>query len=111
MKKGLGPLVAAALATVPAAAGAQRDALDREVAIVNGRGHALTGFEATRAGRGSWGRDRLGERTIAPGGSMVLEIKDGTSACAFDFRARFADGETIVGRAINVCRTSSYIYD
>ena len=99
----LGAAFAAALAT-PALAE------DRHVTIVNETNNTMVRFYASNAGRTNWEEDILGQRTLRPGQQVRINVDDGTSACVFDFRADFDDGDKLTRNGINVCKIGTYRY-
>ena len=42
---------------------------------------------------------------------VVVDFDDGTGACLFDIRARFADGDVVDRRQINVCQVSTLTFN
>lgn len=102
---------AAVLAMAATAAFAQsNDGNDRRVRIINQTGVTMTHFQASNSGRSSWEEDLLGADVLPSGSSVVANIDDGSGACLYDFRARFADGDVVENFRINVCEISEYTY-
>lgn len=80
--------------------------VDRTVTVVNYSGSTITRFYGSNSGRSSWEEDILGNGVIPPGGSVNINFNDGSGACAFDFKAVFADGSSAVETGVDVCRVS-----
>lgn len=49
----------------------------------------------------NWGSDRLGDDTIAAGGTRVIRLPQGE--CTYDIRVVFANGEATERRRVNLC--------
>ncbi|MDO9588388.1 MAG: hypothetical protein Q8R45_07115 [Brevundimonas sp.] len=86
------------------------DGQDRRVRIINATGVTMTHFYASNSGQNDWEEDILGQDVLRSGASVVINIDDGTGACIYDFKARFADGDELVRYRINVCQISEYRY-
>ncbi len=68
--------------------------VNRSRAEVNEVYVSLTGEE-------SWGRDRLGDETVAAGATRVIRLP--TGQCQYDVRVVFANGEATEKRRLNLC--------
>ena len=101
-----GPLV------VRAAAGPvrSRDAHNRRVRVHNQTGWTMTRFYALAARPNVREANLLGVEALASGGSWALDLDDGSGACVFDFRAEFANSQTLVRQGVNVCRIADYYF-
>jgi hypothetical protein len=99
---------AAVVALAATAAYAQEN---RNVRVHNDTGVTLTHLYSTNSGQADWGSDILGADVIASGESVVVDFDDGTDACLFDVKARFADGDEMQLRQINVCRATDITFD
>lgn len=104
-------LTAAAAAVALGTMGFQsNDGNDRRVNIINVTGVTMTHFWASNSGEDDWQEDILGEDVLRNGASVRINIDDGTGACIYDFKARFADGDELERYRINVCQVSEYRY-
>ena len=102
---------AAVLALAATTAFAQsNDGNDRRVRIINDTGVVMTHFYASDSRASNWEEDILGSDVLPSGRSIVINIDDGSGACVYDFRARFADGDVLERFRINVCEISEYRY-
>ncbi len=81
---------------------------DRHVRIINETSRTMMRFYASNAGESSWEEDILGESTLAPGASVVINIDDGTGYCLYDFKGVFDDKDEVIKSRIDVCKTSSF---
>ena len=70
----------------------------------------MTHFYASNSGRNDWEEDILGEDVLPSGASVRINIDDGSGACIYDFKARFADGDELIRYRINVCEITEYRY-
>jgi hypothetical protein len=86
------------------------DGQDRRVTIINATGVTMTHFYASNSGRNNWEEDILGQDVLPSGARVRINIDDGTGACIFDFKARFADGDELIRYRINVCEITEYRY-
>lgn len=99
-------LLGAVIATVAAGAAFAQDGHDRRVMVHNNTGVTLTHLYSTNSGQADWGGDILGAGVIGDGEAVMVDFDDGTGACLFDVRARFADGDVVEQYRINVCQVS-----
>ncbi len=51
-----------------------------------------------------------GRDVLRHNASVMVNIDDGSGACIYDFKARFADGDELERYRINVCQISEYRY-
>ena len=79
------------------------DGEDRRVRIINATGVTMTHFYASNSGRNDWD-------VLPSGASVRINIDDGSGACIYDFKARFADGDELIRYRINVCEITEYRY-
>ena len=86
------------------------DGQDRRVRIINATGVTMTHFYASNSGENDWQEDILGQDVLRSGASVVINIDDGSGACIYDFKARFADGDELERYRINVCQITEYRY-
>lgn len=85
-------------------------AADRSVDIVNKTGLTMIHFYASNSGTNSWEEDILGNDKLANGDTQPINVKDGTGACKFDFKAVFAGGASSIRENIDVCSISTFTY-
>ncbi len=89
---------------------ASAQALDRRVTVVNRTGVAIREFYASSVGQNDWQEDILGDDMLATGGSVSVNIDDGTGYCLYDLKAVFADEDEVVKYRVNVCEVSSVTF-
>ena len=83
-------------------------ALDRRIRLINESSETIHEFHASNTGRNRWEEDILGRRTIQPGGSVVINLDDGSGFCKFDFKTVMESGRALVKRNINICQLETY---
>ena len=103
MKLALALAAAVLLATTSLAT-----ALDRRVKIYNDTDFTIVEFYASNKGTSDWQEDILGSDVLAPGGSVMINIDDGTGYCKFDFLAVFEDKDQVVSGDNNICELSEF---
>ena len=104
MKLARRAVIGAAVMVLAAGAAFAQDGYDRRVRVHNDTGVTLTHLYSTNSGESSWGGDILGSSVIPDGAGVMVDFDDGTGACLFDVRARFADGDVVEQYQINVCQ-------
>lgn len=102
-------LIAAAAASVVFAAPAI--AKDRKVDVINKTGVTIIGLYASNVDETSWQENMLGKGTLKDGETVEADINDGTGACAFDLKAEFSDGDTVVERKLDVCKVGTFTFE
>lgn len=85
-------------------------AIDRHVRIVNQSSHEIVAFHASYLGARDWRENLLGETVLRPGGSIVLDLDDGSGYCRFGFRATFDDGVELRRDRVNICDIGTFRY-
>ena len=96
----------AVVLTLSTIAGAS--ALDRRVQINNESSFNIQQFYASNKGSKSWEEDILGDKYLPAGGSVIINIDDGSGYCKFDFLVVFEDGDQAVQPNNNVCEISTF---
>lgn len=85
-------------------------AANRKVDVINKTGSTMTSFFASSSGTDNWEEDMLDNDTLTNGETLEADIDDGTSACIYDFKAVFADGDTVIKKKINVCEITTFTF-
>jgi hypothetical protein len=73
----------------------------------NNTDFTLMEFYASPSDVSNWEEDILGADVLSSGQSVQITIADGRSACDYDLRMVFDDGD-VVEDAANLCETGSY---
>jgi hypothetical protein len=76
--------------------------------LFNNTGIKLESFWASPARVNKWENDILGKRVLNAGDEVNVNVSDGRPDCIYDFRFRFADGDTITRSRVNVCKLGRY---
>ena len=77
--------------------------------LVNRYSSAINELYATPAGLANWGRDRLGDNTIAPGTNYAVRLPaDGN--CIYDIRVVYANGQVDERRGLNTCTVDNVTF-
>ena len=86
----------------PAGTGTRQQAADDpSFRLVNRSKSEINEVYASLAGVDSWGTDRLGDDTVAPGATKVIRLPNGP--CIYDVRIVYANGEATEKRRLNLC--------
>lgn len=107
--KSLALLAASALFLAACTAPPATRSANRVVEIGNNTGITMTHFYASNTSRHSWEEDIFGSEVLLSGRSVNIDINDGSGACVFDLKARFADGDEVVENGFNVCAQSAWV--
>lgn len=83
-------------------------ALDRRVQINNQSSYDIIEFYASNTGTADWEEDILGRDILPAGGSVMVNIDDGSGYCKYDFLAVFEDGDEVTSADNNVCELSQF---
>lgn len=105
-------LVVASLLVAPSLAralehtadGVQDEAPTRYLQLVNRAHDRAISLAVADAGSGAYREVPLGEPLRGGGGSMTVEIENGS--CLSDLRFGFANGRTVVYSSVNICRAA-----
>lgn len=81
---------------------------DRYILIVNATSQTMIQFYAHDPCCSAWPEDILGGHVIPAGGSLRLNVADGSPQCVFDMRAKFSDGHYLEDAAVNVCEVTEH---
>lgn len=86
------------------------EAQNRWMTIVNDTGVTMTNFYASNEGSNSWGGDWLGSIVLNHNFNIEFNFDDGSGYCMWDFKANFADGDSVESLGVNVCQETSWTY-
>ena len=81
--------------------GRQTDTDDPSFRLVNAGRSEVNELYATPVGEDSWGTDRLGDDTVAPGATRVVRLP--TGQCTWDVRIVYANGKATEKRRLDLC--------
>jgi hypothetical protein len=97
-----------AAAVMLALTGTSAMAVERQVQVNNLTSFTIVEFYASNTGTTDWEEDILGNDVLPAGGSVSINIDDGSGYCKFDFLAVFDDGEQLVSADNNVCELDTF---
>jgi hypothetical protein len=83
--------------------GGSASAENRKVKIINETSSDLNEFYASNVGSKDWEEDILGDDQVPAGGSIEINMDDGSGYCKFDFKGVFVDDSEVVEENIDVC--------
>lgn len=75
---------------------------DPSFQFVNSTGVVVNELYVSLSTDTSWGRDRLGQGTLAPGAGMPVSLPAG-KVCTVDIRVVYADGRALERRRVETC--------
>ncbi len=76
--------------------------------LFNNTSIKLESFQASPARVNKWEEDILGSKVLSAGGEINVKMSDKRPDCIYDFRFKFADGDVVTRKAINVCKLGRY---
>ncbi|MCX5579489.1 hypothetical protein [Kaistia terrae] len=83
--------------------GGSASAENRKVKIINETSSDLNEFYASNVGSKDWEEDILGDDQVPAGGSIEINMDDGSGYCKFDFKGVFVDDSEVVEENVDVC--------
>ncbi len=95
------PLAFATLALTPAAFAA-----DQDFALVNSTGYQIDKVFVSQVNVKSWGADIMGKAALGDGETVNIAFHNGTSACHFDIKVVYSDGDEASWGDVNLCSIS-----
>ena len=94
------------LLAVPLGAPAQQP--DPSFRLTNRTARTINEIYVASAGVGSWGADRLGDRTLGSGANTTIRLPAGQ--CVNDVRVIFDNGEATERRRVNTCSQGDLVF-
>ena len=85
-----------------AAASGGAGVADPSFQFINRAGNTVNELYVSLSSDGGWGRDKLGQDTLAPGGGTWVGLPGG-KVCTVDIRVVYADGRAIERRGVETC--------
>ena len=88
-------------------------ASDADFKLVNKTGYQIDSVFVSTAGAASWGSDIMGPNAIPNGGAVNITFPHGGSACKFDIKVQYNDGDTAEWGGVDLCQyeTISLFWD
>jgi hypothetical protein len=86
------------------------DPPEREVTVFNRSPRSINELYVSPSSTDQWGEDRLGDRTLAMGGSVRVRLGR-SRECLFDAKVIYEDASREEHRGVNLCRTRQFGFD
>ena len=81
---------------------------DPSFRLTNRNARAIAEIYVASAGVGSWGADRLGDKTLGSGANTTIRLPAGQ--CVNDVRVIFDNGEATERRRVNTCSQGDLVF-
>jgi hypothetical protein len=106
------PLMAAVFG-LALAASASASASDADFKLINRTGYQIDSVYVAPTSSRSWGEDIMGQDAVPDGNSVNVTFAHGGSACRFDIRVKYNDGDNAEWINIDLCKyeTISLFWD
>jgi len=78
----------------------------QDFSLVNRTGYQINEIYVSSANDRNWGRDLLGDNTLAEGRQFNVRFRPSTRACNWDIKVVYDDGENSEFRGVNLCQVS-----
>ncbi len=79
-------------------------ASDADFNMVNKTGYQIDEVYVSPASSQSWGSDIMGKDAVPDGASVSITFPHGGSACKFDIRVKYNDGDTAEWGNVDLCQ-------
>lgn len=77
---------------------------DADFKLVNKTGTQIDNIFVAPASSNSWGRDIMGDAAVPDGSTVNVTFPHGGSACRFDIRVQYNDGDKAEWTNIDLCQ-------
>jgi hypothetical protein len=86
---------------------------DADFKMVNKTGYQIDSVYVSRASSDSWGKDIMGKDALGDGDAVNITFPHGGSACMFDIKVKYQDGDTAEWTNVDLCKydTISLFWD
>jgi len=101
MKFSLLPVAALALSATFATTAFASDA---DFKMVNKTGYQIDEVYASPASANTWGSDIMGKDALANDAAVNISFPHGGSACKFDLKVKYNDGDTAEWNSVDLCQ-------
>ena len=78
-------------------------ASDADFKLANKTGYTIDEVYVSPHSSDSWGRDRMGDNTLDDGETVNIAFAHGGSACHFDIKVKYHDGDKAEWSDVNLC--------
>lgn len=76
---------------------------DADFKMVNRTDYQIDSVYVSRASSNSWGGDIIGKGALGDGKSVNITFPHGGSACKFDIKVKYNDGDTAEWGGVDLC--------
>jgi len=87
---------------------AEAQSNDPSFRLTNNSASKINEIYVSASGVNTWGPDRLGDRTLASGGSYTVRLPAGQ--CVNDIRVVYANGQASERRRVNTCSLTDLVF-
>jgi hypothetical protein len=86
---------------------------DADFKMVNKTGYQIDSVFVSRASSDNWGKDIMGKDALGDGESVNITFPPGGSACKFDIKVEYKDGDSAEWSDVDLCQyeTISLFWD
>jgi len=81
-------------------------AADQDFKIFNKTGYQIDEVYIGPHSSSSWGDDIMGRNSLVDGAVLNVSFPNRTSACSFDIRVKYNDGDEATWDSVNLCQVS-----
>ena len=96
-------LAAAVVAGLAAVSGTAH-ASNADFQLVNKTGYQIDSVYVSPASAGDWGSDIMGKAAVPDGTTVDITFPHGGSACKFDIRVEYSDGDKAEWTGVDLCQ-------
>jgi hypothetical protein len=84
--------------------GASAQASDADFKMVNKTGYQIDNVYVGASASSSWGNDIMGRDALGDGEEVNITFPHTSSACTFDIRVKYHDGDTAEWSGVDLCK-------
>jgi hypothetical protein len=86
---------------------------DADFKMINKTGYQIDSVYVSRASSDNWGSDIMGRSTLDNGDTVNITFPHGGTACKFDIKVKYNDGDTAEWTGVDLCQyeTISLFWD
>jgi hypothetical protein len=77
---------------------------DADFTLKNKTGYQIDEVYVSRHSSSNWGRDRMGNNSLADGEAVDINFPHGNGACAFDIKVKYHDEDTAEWGDVDLCQ-------
>ncbi len=81
-------------------------AADQDFKLVNKTGYQIDSVYVGPHSSSQWGRDIMGQDALSDGEGVNITFPNRTSACSYDIKVAYNDGDEATWDSVNLCKVS-----